>query len=79
MPPRLACRRENPPCEGTARGDTRRMQIITNHRLGYNTTPFFAEANEKWRTFELSQISHFSVKRDLGTRLMFITAKRSTR
>ena len=47
----------------------RRMEIITNHRLGKNTTLFFAEANEKWRIFELYQISHFRVKRDLGTRL----------
>ena len=49
----------------------RRMEIITNHSLGKNTTLFFAEANEKWRIFELYQISHFSVKRDLGTRLIF--------
>ena len=43
-------------------------------RVGNNSqsqirTLFFAEANKKWHTFELYQISHFGVKRDLCTRL----------
>ena len=43
-------------------------------RVGNNSqsqirTLVFAEANKKWRTFELNQISHFGVKRDLCTRL----------